>query len=208
MYRRAGRILTLLLALTFSNGWLAAEGHDERAVRIRIHDYANIQDAALARAQEVVRGMYGEIGVRTHWLDSLRGPNGAVDDVVAPDCPPSDLNIIILTSAMANRAVIPDAIIGFAAVERGVGGRVAFLIYDRIRSFASNADMDDMRMMGIVMAHEIGHLLLAHQSHSDTGLMRGHWQQSEFRADRPIDLQFSIPQAAEIRRLLGEERAP
>ncbi len=209
MYRSAGtRIITLLLALTFSNAWLAAEGHDERAVRIRIHDYANIQDAGLARAQEVVRGMYGEIGVRTDWLDSLRGSHGTVDAFVAPDCPPSELNIIILTSEMANRGVIPDAIIGFAAVDRGVGGRVAFVIYDRIRSFASNTHMDDMRMMGIVMAHEIGHLLLGHQSHSDTGLMRGHWQQSEFRADRPIDLQFSMPQAVEIRRLLGEERAP
>ena len=209
MNRRAGTIIpTLLLALTFSNEGLAAKGHDERAVRIRIHDYANIQDAALARAQEVVRGMYGEIGVRTHWLDSLRRPNLAVDAFVAPDCAPTDLNIIILTSEMANRGVIPDAIIGFAAVERGVGGRVAYVIYDRVRSFASDTDVDDMRMMGIVMAHEIGHLLLARQSHSDTGLMRGNWQQSEFRADRPGDLQFSTPQAAEIRRALGEEPAP
>ena len=77
--------------------------------------------------------------------------------------------IIILTSEMANRGVIPDEIIGFAAVERGVGGRVAYVIYDRVRNFASDTEVDDMRMMGIVMAHEIGHLLLTHQSHSDSG---------------------------------------
>jgi hypothetical protein len=191
-----------------SQAGLAAEGYEQRAVRIRIHDYANIQEAGLARAQEVVRGMYGEIGVRTDWLDSLRLSQDAVEGVSAPACAPSDLEIIILTSEMATRGVIPDTIIGYAAVEQGIGGRVAYVIYDRIRSFASDTSIDDMRMMGIVMAHEIGHLLMVNQSHSDTGLMRARWQQSEFRRDRLIDLQFSEPQAVEIRKMLGRERAP
>jgi hypothetical protein len=193
----------------FSNVWLAAEGNDDRAVSIRIHDYANIQDAELARAQAVVSGMYGAIGVRTDWRDSLRQSVAPADSTDASeDCGPSDLQIIILTSAMASRGVIPDAIIGYAAVEPGVGGRVAYVIYDRVRTFASDTAVDDMRMMGIVMAHEIGHLLMMHQAHSDTGIMRGRWHQSEFRADRPIDLQFSEPQAVEIRRTLGGETAP
>jgi len=212
MHRSTGsRVLTLLLAFIFSMGsntWLAAKGHEQRTVRIRIHDYANIEEAALARAQEVVRGMYGEIGVRTDWLDSLRQSHDAVETFTAPDYAPSDLEIIILTTEMANRGVIPDEIIGYAAVERGVGGRVAYVIYDRVRSFASDTAVDDMRMMGIVMAHEIGHLLLMRQSHSDTGLMRGRWQQSEFRADRLFDLQFSGPQAVEIRRMLEGQRTP
>jgi hypothetical protein len=188
---------------------LVAEGNEPRAVRIRIHNYANIQGAALARAQEVVRGMYGEIGVRTDWLDSFRkSHDDVVDSFDASDGAPSHLAVIILSTEMANRGVIPEEVIGFAAVERGVGGRVAYVIYDRVRSFASDTDMDDMQMMGIVMAHEIGHLLLVHQEHSATGLMRGRWQQSEFRTDRPIDLQFSRPQAAEIRKLLGEQTTP
>ena len=212
------RVLTLLLALILSNVWLAAESNEERTVSIRIHDYAHIHDTALARAQDVVSGMYGAIGVRTDWRGSLRQGDGTFDNVrqsespfnnVGPsECGPSDLRLIILTSAMADRGVIPDSIIGFAAVERGVGGRVAYVIYDRIKEFASDTDVDDMRMMGIVMAHEIGHLLMMHQSHSDTGLMRGRWERSEFRADRPFDLEFSDPQALEIRRTLAGETAP
>jgi hypothetical protein len=202
MYRRiATNTLTLLLALILSNRLLAADGGEERAVSIRIHDYAHIEDAALARAQEVVSGMYGKIGVRTEWLEPLQQSDGVYDDVGARSTP-SDLVIIILTSAMADRGVIPDGTIGFAAVERGVGGRVAYVIYDRVRDFAGDTTVDDMRMMGIVMAHEIGHLLLAHQSHSAGGLMRGRWQQSEFRSSRPHDLHFSEPQAVEIRRTL------
>lgn len=209
MYRRIGTsTLTLLLALILSNPLLAAEGDEERAVRIRIHDYAHIEDAELARAQEVVSGTYGAIGVRTDWLEPLQQSDGAFDGIGALDSMPSDLIVIILTSAMADRGVIPDGTIGFAAVERGVGGRVAYVIYDRVRDFAGDTTVDDMRMMGIVMAHEIGHLLLTHQSHSAGGLMRGRWQQSEFRSARPHDLQFSEPQAKEIRRTLRSGVAP
>lgn len=203
MYRSIGTsTLILLLALILSNRLLAADGDEERAVSIRIHDYAHIEDAALARAQEVVSGMYGAIGVRTDWLEPLQQSDGVFDRVGALDSTPSDLVVIILTSAMADRGVIPDGIMGFAAIERGVGGRVAYVIYDRVRDFAGDTTVDDMRMMGIVMAHEIGHLLLTHQSHSAGGLMRGRWQQSEFRSARPHDLQFSEPQASEIRRTL------
>ncbi len=197
--------LTLLLALILSNLVLAADGDEERAVSIRIHDYAQIEDAGLARAQDVVSGMYGAIGVRTDWLEPLQQSDGGTGTL---DSTPSDLVVIILTAAMADRGVVPDGTIGFAAVERGVGGRVAYVIYDRVRDFAGDTTVDDMRMMGIVMAHEIGHLLLTHQSHSAGGLMRGRWQQSEFRSARPHDLQFSEPQAREIRRTLRLGVAP
>lgn len=209
MHRSIGtRRLTLLLALILSNRLLAAEGDEERAVGIRIHDYAHIQEAALARAQEVVSGMYSTIGVRTDWLEPLQQSDGVFDGIGARKGGTSDLVIIILTSEMANRGEFPDSTMGYAAVAPGVGGRVAYVIYDRVRDFAGDTMVDDMRMMGIVMAHEIGHLLLTHQSHSAGGLMRGRWQQSEFRPARRFDLQFSEPQAVEIRRTLRWGMAP
>jgi hypothetical protein len=199
------KILTLLFGIIIlAPVALAAEGDEARTVSVRIHDYAHIQDAELARAQEVVSGMYGAIGVRTDWLEPLQQIGGVFDGSGARDCKPSDLMIIILTSAMANRGVIPGSIIGFAAAEPGVGGRIAYVIYDRVRDIARGTGVDDMRMMGIVMAHEIGHLLLTHQAHSDDGLMRGRWQESEFRSPRPSDLHFSELQAGEIRRTLRE----
>jgi hypothetical protein len=209
MYRSIGTgTLTLLLALILSHASLGAEGDEARAVSIRIHDYAHLHDAELARAQEVVSGMYGAIGVRTDWLESLQQSDGVFDGSGARDCKTSDLMVIILTGAMANRGVIPGSIIGFAAAEPGVGGRIAYVIYDRVRDIARGTLVDDMRMMGIVMAHEIGHLLLTHQSHSDGGLMRGRWQPFEFRSARPGDLHFSELQAVEIRRTLDGGVAP
>ena len=206
------RILTLLLALILlSYASLRAEGDEARTVSIRIHNYAHIQDGQLARAQEVVSGMFGTIGVRTDWLEPLQQSEGTFEGGGASDWKPSglgwkpsDLNVIILTAAMANRGVIPESILGFAAAEPGLGGRIAYVIYDRVKDITRGTQVDDMRMMGIVMAHEIGHLLLTDRSHSEDGLMRGNWESSEFRSLRPGDLHFSHLQAVEIRRTVRE----
>ena len=194
---------TLLLALILPNASLTAKDSEERVVSIRVHDYAHLHDTALERAQEVVSGMYGAIGVRTDWLEPSQFSDGVFDNGAAPDEAPPDLVIVILTSAMANRADVPEPIMGYAASERGVGGRVAYVIYDRVRDFANDTALDEMRMMGIVMAHEIGHLLLAQRSHSPRGLMRERWDQSEFQSVHPDGLEFSMPQAADIRRAVG-----
>ncbi len=202
------RILTLLLALILlSHASLRAEGDEARTVSIRIHDYAHLEDGALARAQGVVSGMFDTIGVRTDWLEPLQQSEGTFEGSGAPEGKPSDLNVIILTAAMADRGVIPESILGFAAAEPGVGGRIAYVIYDRVKDITRGTQVDDMRMMGIVMAHEIGHLLLTDRSHSEDGVMRGNWEQSEFRSLRPGDLRFSHLQAVEIRRMVREGMA-
>ena len=69
----------------------------------------------------------------------------------APDGKPSDLMVIILTAAMANRGVIPESVLGFAAAEPGVGGRIAYVIYDRVKDITRGTHVDDMRMMGIIV---------------------------------------------------------
>jgi predicted Zn-dependent protease len=76
-------------------------------------------------------------------------------------------------------------------------GHIAYVFYSRLPIL--NAGNDD-EIMGLVIAHEIGHLLLPHGSHSDTGIMRGQW---DFRALRRISLHalgFTRSQAQEIRR--------
>ncbi len=101
MHRSIGtRTLTLLLALILSHASVGAAGGETRAVSIRIHDYAHIQDAELARAQEVVSGMYSAIGVRTDWLESLQQVDGVFDESDARVCKPADLQVSICSCRM------------------------------------------------------------------------------------------------------------
>jgi hypothetical protein len=53
-------------------------------------------------------------------------------------------------------------------------------------------------MVGGVMAHEIGHLLLGSNSHSETGLMREIWSLKDLTRNRPDDWLFSPAQREEL----------
>jgi hypothetical protein len=54
-------------------------------------------------------------------------------------------------------------------------------------------------LLGHLMAHEIGHLLLGAGNHSPTGLMRARWQQQELELIRRRTLAFTSGQAESIR---------
>lgn len=58
-----------------------------------------------------------------------------------------------------------------------------------------------MDVMGLVMAHELGHLLLPHDSQSRSGLMRANWRVEDLRVDRG-PLEFTRTQAEVIRQAL------
>jgi hypothetical protein len=63
----------------------------------------------------------------------------------------------------------------------------------------------DWQLMGMVMAHEIGHLLMPTGSHSRDGLMRKAWNRTELRRFEIGNFSFSTSQATEIRRTLADD---
>jgi hypothetical protein len=188
--------LAVFILVTSTSLASAADPINAAAVRVRIHDYANIRPSRLARTQRLVSHLYDAIDVRTEWLEVTRPLD---DTTIASPCGPTDLTIILLTAAMAERRQVPPSIAGYAAVTPGEAGRVAFVIYDRVREIAQRADADVVYVMGTVIAHELGHLLLPSGAHSDAGLMRRHWDAADFK--RP-DLHFSSAQATTIRQTI------
>ena len=71
---------------------------------------------------------------------------------------------------------------GFSLV--GTPGAAPFLatVYvDRVASVARGAGIDARRVLGLAIAHEIGHVLLDSNSHAASGLMRADWSRIELR---------------------------
>jgi hypothetical protein len=151
----------------------------------------------------MVSRMYAAIGVRTEWLHTLRPATGNWGAEVAGEEARSDVTVIVLNATMAGRTAVPDEVVGYAAVTRGGGiGRVAYVIYDRVQDIARHAAVVNSAIMAMVMAHEIGHLLLPNGAHSEDGLMRAKWNRADFRRLAFLNLQFSGAQVSTIRRNL------
>ena len=180
----------------------------ELTVTAQVHDYWHLSGDSLSKASDIVSRLYEGIGVRVEWYaavkQDLRRPR-AVAGRELSRAPIAQLTVIVLTPEMAARGHIQEGVLGFAAVPDAGMGRIAYVIYDRVRQAASGNSTDETKLLGSVMAHEISHLLLGRGSHADAGLMRDHWNRLEVHQLAEMKLEFSEFQAAQIRRTIENE---
>jgi hypothetical protein len=191
MMRGLLRSLTLGLALIgkfAGSGWCAQASLSEtnQAITIGIDDYANVGRATLMEAKTTAARIFRKAGVESRWTES--GP--AISRTTGNSVDPgifilSDIQLRILPGSMAERLGLPDGVLGVAPGAEA-GRRLAYVFYNRVASLAQELMWKRVRgdvcesasttqILGHAMAHEIGHLLLNLETHSDTGIMRANW---------------------------------
>jgi hypothetical protein len=226
-----GVLITVLAALTIGVDRVADArdaGNSTLAITAQIHDYVHLPPALLDAASDVVTRIYKTIGVRIEWYAPIRqdpyggsrkaggsaspessarrNPPDGSDRSDAPRLPIAQLTINVLKPEMARRGHIEEGVLGFAAVATDGGiGRIAYVIYDRIQQQASGGAIDLTELFGLVMAHEMGHLLLGPGSQGEAGLMKGHWNRDDLEQFQAITPRFSSREGEEIREALSSE---
>lgn len=200
------RITVAIQAMLFALVPLAASAESPQALRVvvHIHDYAHAAPQAITSAQRFVSDVYAEAGVIVTWppphrhgLDMQPPPRGA----------PGDLTIMMLSHGMASHYDVSGDTMGFAAVPAEGGGRIAYVLYDRIATARTAQPDAPVDLLGLVIGHEIGHLLLPRGSHSPTGLMRERWHLHDLSLMDPGAIRLTNGQAAHIRGRLGARSA-
>ena len=204
-------VLALLLMASAIDGARASTPQEclqcERAVTIQIHDYARVPADALGRARDIVSRVYASIGVRTEWLGVVRPrEKRAKVDRETGSVAIGQMTLIILTPEMAARGRIAENILGFAAVPDEGMGRIAYVIYDRVRQTAAWASANEVDLLGFVMAHEIGHLLLPRGTRSNDGPMKAHLERRDIQQMDVRKIEFSAIEAEQIRRLIDDNQ--
>jgi hypothetical protein len=96
----------------------------------------------------------------------------------------------------ASSDVISDDVVGQALPI----ARRAYVYYERVMALVSLPDRDIMTLLGLVMTHELGHLMLPHHGHSTAGVMR-----PNFEGGSRVIPAFTEVEAAAIRRRLSDE---
>jgi hypothetical protein len=122
-----------------------------------------------ARAKRETTWIFDSAGVDLVWWDVDAGCNVPFKDRSF---------IVVLTSEPLPGWNEPNAT-GFAAVRSGAYRR-AYVFYDRVRAAAlafTKISLSETTgiILGHVVAHELGHLLLPGDAHSLTGIMRDKW---------------------------------
>jgi hypothetical protein len=121
--------------------------------------------------------------------------------------PVGALELHILSAPLTND--FRDDTLGIAILHPDPGDRAAVFV-SRVRETAArNAGLAGVKeIMGSVMAHEIGHLLLHSNSHSSEGVMRADFRPTDLRRAVQRQLNFTPEERDTIQRILSEGKHP
>ncbi len=171
-------------------------------IRVRIYDYAGIVPNTLGEAQRLAASYYAAIDVAIEWAPTFdkngRKEGGGKDDRL------QDYSIMVMSRSMVARRQWAPGVVGSAVVAPEGGGRIAYVLYDRLKDAATSAGWPVQDLLGVVVAHELAHLLLPAGSHTPLGLMRKGWDVTELRQFDAKSLSFTRDQSALIRERLGQ----
>jgi hypothetical protein len=142
------------VSIAAGSAW-ASDAAGTQHVAVAMCDLEGVPDAFMRLAQAVTGEVYRDIGIELTWADN--------------ECHPgNDVFAVNITSRDMAATLVSDHTLGFAES----GTREATVLYDRVGRFARRYHINRGVMLGYVMAHELGHLLLPPNSHSAAGVMR------------------------------------
>jgi len=178
-------------------------------ITLRVFNYVHVNPSTLRAAEGETTRILVEAGVNARWVDCPT-PHDNWDDY--PNCQSAwrDSDYVLRVMPKAMVAVLENSTdsLGFAP-DCGTGPHcMAGVFYDRVMSLAGGANAAAPVLLGRVMAHEIGHLLLGPNSHSRTGIMRANWSAREFRLDARPELLFTAEQSRRMKTRIAEQVQP
>ena len=171
-------------------------------ITIRIYDYAQSTPSVRRHAEEAAGNILREAGVATRWIDC------PVNSATTRDCSgpgsPLDFVIDLLPYSMSEPLHLGTGSLGFSTEASGKDfASLACVFYDAAKARAAEYHQDPGELLGDVIAHELGHLLLGTDSHSGWGLMSPLWSSDQFRRASQGLLAFSNSESERIQAALS-----
>jgi hypothetical protein len=162
-------------------------------ITVRVHNYAQIDSQVLLGSEQIVSDILRKAGVDTVWLACTSGEGSHSDPDCAKPLSPADLNLNLPKPNATKLYHRADSVYGFT-LESNV-----WVFFDRVKASASELQLNTAHILGNVIAHELGHLLLGENAHSAWGLMRAWWSPQQLMAANRGELSFSNMERAKIR---------
>lgn len=147
---------TAAILLCFAVSALCQVGPDRR-LTVCLQPYGDT-----VQAREVASNLFAEIGVRLNWK------------LNAKVCPEDGVEIRFSTHTADSQRP------GALAYAMPYTDSAVVVFYDRVTSSAAFDKRLFSRLLGHVLAHEIGHVLQRVDRHSDTGVMKAKWKTGDY----------------------------
>jgi hypothetical protein len=170
------------------------------AATIIIRSYNNfgVPAADLAAARQDAEAILQQAGVNVIWEECWVGGPRPEPSASRCDAPVGgDIVLRLQKTRDADRSKFVS--MGFSLVGTAAAPFLATVYVDRVASVARGAGTDSRRVLGLAIAHEVGHVLLNSNTHAPAGLMRADWSRNDLRRIDPAAWTFLDSEAARLR---------
>jgi len=164
---------------------------------VRLYNASDVQTDALAASRDTAESILRDAGLNVRFRECGRTTDSC--DRPLAHC---EVVVRIIAAPPFNATLDPDAYGVTYIVKNTNRGWLATVFGDRISAAATRASVDPGTLLGRVMAHEIGHLLLGLDYHGSAGLMRAAWLDDTLDRDAQNWL-FSMAEAQRMKQVLA-----
>jgi hypothetical protein len=178
------------------------------AITISVFSDAKLGQAELLQAERRASRILADAGVDVIWLNCDQRPRLPITEEPAPGaCSairfPDHLSVRVVGRPLA----AGPGTFGHSFLDASGQGCYADIYRQSFESVGSGVALKDAEMLGHVIAHETGHLLLGLNSHSESGLMQAHWGRNALLEAAKGNLRFTRAQAVAMRQRLSASGA-
>lgn len=161
---RFKELLTAWVAAFLLTGEAAGAGdRDVPTLILEVTDLTGAAETDLEQAMAQTKKVFDGIGVRVVWSTVGGGSDPC-------DCRGVRLSVRLLSPFLVRELTkqgVKKAVLGSASTPEAL----AYIYTERVMALAAERRMDERILLGLVIAHEVGHLVLPGKGHARTGIM-------------------------------------
>jgi hypothetical protein len=166
--------------------------------RVRVYNDEGVPERSLAAARKTADAVLEKADLQAIWQDCTVG-NPSRDSSGCDRHPAGiDLVLYLVTPLETHAPNVDRSALGYSIIpENGGHATMAYVCFSRVRALRSVFSVEEL--LGLAMAHEIGHLLLGTHLHSNSGLMRATWPRKDLEERGWEKFAFTSEQVTQLR---------
>ena len=184
-----------ILGVTSSVLVFAGENEPMPTLMVQVYNYSQASPAVLTRAEREAGRILGEAGLRAVWLECPVGPSSVMPKGPCDkELDATDVRLRVLAAPTQHE--YEDSVFGFTIHPAFAS---VYYEYAMRRAKTDHAESEITIVLGGVIAHELGHLLLGTNGHSSAGIMQPRWEPNQVQQLMMGSLLFTPEQSKLMR---------
>jgi len=153
------------------------DGGASPTVAVLLFNYSKASPVVLTRAKQRTDAIFRESGIRFDWEDYPPLPGSVRSQRCQDESAPGEIRVRILPGHLNDH--VQDSMYGFAI--QPIWANVYYEPALRLAGIATDSDSNVSVLLGCLIAHEIGHLLLGQDAHTVDGIMQARWETKQIQ---------------------------